>query len=159
MSEIMFTEFDNREVQDFLEGMQTRLKEVKGGVKKYAGLLSVIVFQDVTSHFKKEEGEKGPWKKWSSSYQKSMEKRGKAGNKILQDTGRLRQNFKPTDFKTSAGGITWFNDAVTSNGYPYAKGHDEGDGKLPQREFMWLSEKGRTRIEEQTLAFMISEGV
>lgn len=149
---------DDKEVTDFLKGLDTRLKEVKDGKKKFVGLLSAIVFGDVISHFEQEKGSDGKWKSWSSSYKKHMNQIGRSGNKVLQFSGRLRQNFKPTDYKSSRDGINWFNDAVT-NGYPYAWGHNEGDGKLPKREFMWLSDKAMDSITEKTLQFLIDEGV
>jgi hypothetical protein len=54
----------------------------------------------------------------------------------------------------------WFNDARTKDGYPYAAGHDKGTaaGKK-QRDFMWLSDKAMDKISQQTLQFMIDEGI
>lgn len=151
--------FDSKEVRDFLKGMGDRLKDVKDGRKKFVGLLSAIVYGDVMDHFEKEKGPEGKWKAWSDIYRKHMATIGRGENKMLQFNGRLRQNFKPTDVTTSNKGITWFNDAVTKGGYPFAWGHNAGDRKLPQREFMWLSDKALEEISEQTLQFMIDEGV
>jgi hypothetical protein len=118
------------------------------------------VFQDINQHFERQEGSKGPWEKWSASYAKYMQSIGRGGNKILQYSGKLRQNFKPTDFKSVSNGILWFNDARTKDGYPYAAGHDKGTaaGKK-QRDFMWLSDKAMDKISQQTLQFMIDEGI
>ena len=159
MADVLYTELKDKTVQDFIKNMDKRLKDIKGGKRKYTGLLSAIVFKDVQSHFTAEEGPKGPWAKWSPSYVEQLKKAGRAGNKKLQYTGKLRQNFKPTDVKSSARGILWFNDAVTKSGYPYAAGHNDGDGQLPQREFMWLSGSALDDINVQTLQFMIDEGV
>jgi hypothetical protein len=94
-----YAEFDNKEVNAFLKNLDKKLKGVKDGHKKYVGLLSAIVYKDVMAHFEKEEGSKGPWEKWSSFYKDKMDEQGKGGNKILQDTGKLRNNFKPQNYK------------------------------------------------------------
>lgn len=159
MSEVMFTQFEDKDVRDFLSKLDKKLKDVKDGKKKYAGLLSAIVFRDVTDHFSEEQGSKGKWKAWSKSYRDQMQSIGRENNKILQFNGRLRNNFKPTDYKSQSDGILWFNDAQTKSGYPYAAGHDKGDGKLPQRDFMWLSPAALDKISEQTLQFMLDEGI
>lgn len=160
MAEAMYTQFEDKEVRDFLKGMDKKLKDVKDGRKKYAGLLSVIVFQDVNDHFDKQQGSAGRWAPWSNMYRSQLEAEGRAGNKILQYSGRLRQNFKPTDFKNQSNGILWFNDAQTKSGYPYAAGHDKGTAAgSKQRDFMWLSDKAMDKIGEQTLQFMLDEGV
>lgn len=151
--------FKNEEVKEFIGELSGRLDNIKSGDAKYVGLLSAIVFGDVMSHFKDQEGSGGPWQKWSASYRKQMQERGRGGNNILQDTGKLRQNFKPTNYKSSSEGITWFNDAQTKGGFPYAFAHNEGGGILPKRDFMWLSEKAMTKIEDQTLQFMLDEGI
>jgi hypothetical protein len=104
-------------------------------------------------HFKKEEGPDGKWKPWSDAYKQAMEKAGYGGNKILQFSGRLRQNFKPSSYRKDAKGILWFNDAQTKGAFPYAAFHDE------TREFMWASPKAIDQICEQTLAFMMEEGI
>lgn len=159
MSEIAYTEFKSKEVSDFLRNMNSRVKDVKGGKRKYATLLSAIVYQDVMDHFKKEEGPDSHWKKWSQKYDEFMQRIGKTGNLILQDSGRLRQTFTPKNFRNVSAGILWFNDAKTSGSFPYAAAHDEGGGKLPQREFMWLSDLAMDKIAEETLQFIAEEGV
>lgn len=151
--------FDDKEVDEFLQGMSSRLKDVKDGEKKYIGLLSSIVFQDVMSHFKDELGSGGPWQKWSKSYTKHMEKIGRASNQKLQFNGTLRNNFKPTNVKSSSAGPIWFNDMKTKKGFPYAYAHNEGGPKLPKRDFMWLSDEATEKIGDQTLAFMLDEGI
>lgn len=151
--------YDDKEVRAFLKNMDSRLKDVKDGKSKYVGLLSAIVFKDVIDHFEKEEGPDGTWKPWSKIYKQHMEDIGRGGNKILQFNGQLRQNFKPTDSRNSSDGIVWFNNAKTKSGFAYAEAHDEGGGSLPQREFMWASEKAVDEMADQTLAFILDEGV
>lgn len=101
--------------------------------REYIATLSVLVFQNIMDHFEQEEGPGGPWKAWSKVYDEHMQKIGKGGNKILQDTGRLRQSFTPRNVRRVSDGILWFNPAKTKKGFPYAAHHDE------TRTFMWLS--------------------
>jgi phage gpG-like protein len=159
MGEVFVAEFKDEEVRDFLKSVLKKTEDVKNQKKKYVGILSSIVFQDVYDHFKKEKGSEGPWKDWSKSYTKHMEKIGRGSNLKLQFDGRLRNNFKKTDYKTSAKGILWFNDAKTASGFPYAAAHDTGGTKLPKRDFMWLSDEGLEKISVETLQFMIDEGI
>jgi len=159
MAEVMVADFQDAEVRNFLKNIDRKLSDIKDGKRKYSGLLSSIVFADVTDHFAEQKGSAGPWKKWSNSYAEKMNEAGKGGNKILQDSGRLRQNFKPTNVKYSSKGYLWFNDAVVKSGFPYASAHDKGDKSLPQREFMWLSDKAMDKVSEQTLQFMLDEGI
>ncbi len=151
--------FDDKEVVSFLKSMTKKLQDVKGGEKRFVGLLSAIVFSDVIDHFDKQQGEDGPWKEWSPPYEDYLKSIGRSGNKILQFSGRLRQNFKPGSVRKENAGFLWFNDAQTKNGFPYAAAHDEGGGRLPKRNFMWLSDKGAENISDQTLAFILEEGI
>ena len=160
MADNITATFKDEEVRKYLKGLTTRLSKAKSGAdKKIVGLLSAIVYADVNDHFSDEAGPQGDWANWSKSYLEHMQKIGRSGNKKLQFSGKLRQNFKPTKVKPTLGGLLWFNDAKTSSGFAYAGAHDEGDGRLPQREFMWLSNKGMDKIEVQTLQFMLDEGV
>jgi len=151
--------FENEEIKDFLKNLSKKLKTIKDGERKYTGLLSAIIYKDVVNHFERQEGSEGKWAHWSYYYTVQMEKRGKGGNKILQDSGRLRNTFKPTNVRNTKDGIFWFNDAVTKKGFPYAWAHNEGDGNLPKRDFMWASDGAQESIAEKTLQFMIDEGV
>lgn len=47
-----------------------------------------------------------------------MKELGKGGNKILQDSGRLRNSFKPQNYRSVSEGILWFNNAQTKSGFP-----------------------------------------
>jgi len=151
--------FHDYQVQRFLSNVKERLKNVENGQNKFVGLMSAIVFKDVMDHFKNEEGSKGPWKSWSNSYKKYLNKIGRSGNKILQFDGTLRQSFKPTNAKFSNKGLVWFNNAKTQSGFPYAFAHNEGGRILPQRDFMWLSDEALEKVSVQTLQFMIDEGI
>ena len=177
-------EFENEEIKDFLKNLNTRLKKIKDGEKKFVGLLSAIVYRDINKHFEDEEGSERKWPQWSLSYAMTVNGRGafrkfkgrtvfldpyqmeelnikpprKPGN-ILQDTARLKNSFKPQNFRSTSDGILWFNNAKTKSGFPYAFAHNEGGDQLPKRDFMWLSDKAQEEISVETLQFMIDEGV
>lgn len=151
--------FEDAEIKKFFSDFNNRLKEVKGGKKKFAAMLSSIVYGDIMDHFKKEEGPQGKWPAWSKIYRDHMEKTGKGGNNLLQFSGRLRQNFLPTSVRSKSDGIEWFNNAKTKKGFPYAYAHDVGGPVLPRRNFMWASENAIERMSKNILGFMLDEGV
>ncbi len=151
--------FDDKEVKEFFKNLSDRLSDVKGGHRRFVGLLSAIVFKDILQHFKSEEGEDGPWKQWSDLYRAQLEKAGRGGNKILQYSGKLRQSFKPSNVKATSESLSWYNNAQTKSGFPYAAAHNEGGGILPKRDFMWLSDTAAEDMSKQTLAFILDEGV
>ena len=114
--------------------------------KKFGNIIATQVYKDVIQHFAKEEGPTAHWQSWSKAYAEHMRKVGKGNNLILQDTGRLRMSFTPTNWRSNSDGIIFFNNAKTKRGFPYAKAHDDGGPKLPRRQFMWLSDKGMDAI-------------
>lgn len=181
MAEISYTEFEDKEVKKFIKDMDKRLKEIEGGKKKFQGILSVIVYRDVIEHFQDEKGSEGDWAEWSPSYQAAIDgavffrkiagrtvpfdpektkkppKPPRKPGKILQDKGRLRNSFKPTNVRKHSAGLLWFNNAQTKGGFPYAAAHDEGGAQLPKRDFMWLSQKAVDDMAKQTLLFLLEE--
>lgn len=150
--------FDDEKVNKFLQDLGLGISAVTNKQRQWLNLMSAIIFKDVQGHFKKEEGPEDAWKEWSNSYQKHMESIGRGNNLKLQFSGKLRNNFLPTNYKTQKDGVLWYNNAKTSNGYAYAWGHNEGDGKLPQREFMWASDEAIDAMSEQTLQFILEYG-
>lgn len=150
-------EFQDEGIQALLTDLADRLAQIEDGNRKYGGLLSANVFRDIMDHFEQQEGSEGKWKQWSFWYTQQMEKNGKGGNKILQDTGRLRQSFKPQNWRSVKNGYLWFNNAQTKSGFPYAAAHDEGGERLPKRDFMWLSDNTMEEIAAQTLLFLMDE--
>jgi phage gpG-like protein len=86
-----------------------------------------------------------------------LAKIGRAGNKKLQFSGKLRQSFTPQSFRTAPNQIIFFNNAQTKGGYAYAAGHDEGGstpGRPPKRKFMWLSKQANQNIRERILLWL-----
>lgn len=149
---------DDAQAQKWLKRLQKKIRDVKDGARKFGDLLSAKVFADVIQHFESQEGSKGPWKAWSDTYAEHMRKIGKGGNRILQDTGRLRQSFTPASHRAVSQGILWYNQAKTAEGFPYAYAHQEGGKRLPKRDFMWLSTDAQGAIEQLTLQFVLEEG-
>lgn len=146
--------FDDKKVRDFLKQLTVKTKQIADKNKKFVDLLSVIVFADVINHFENERGPKSRWQSWSKRYQNFMLKLGNDGNKILQDSGTLRNAFKPANYRTTSNAIVWFNKARTKKGFPYAFAHNEGGPVLPQRQFMWLSDNAMNKFEDQVLKFL-----
>lgn len=182
MAEETTAVFDHDQWKSFIKDLNKKLVEIKDGHKKYAAMLSAIVFADVVDHFKKEMGPTGKWKAWSLSYAGAIAGRiafrryrgrtvpldeyaiAEQGIKpprkpgmILQDTGRLRNSFKKTNVRRVSSGFQWFNNAKVKSGFPYAFAHNEGGPRLPRRRFMWLSEEAVTKAGEQTLNFLLEE--
>lgn len=151
-------EFQDEQLRELLSGYLANFKLIQNGYIRYQQLLSAIVYPDIINHFEKQSGPMGKWTRWSDSYKIQMARLGKENNLILQDSGRLRQNFKPQSVRTTKEGILWFNDAKTKKGFPYAFAHNEGGPKLPKREFMWLSDDAMEKVEEQSIQFFF-EGV
>lgn len=182
MADVMYTEFHDEDVKKFLRDLNLKAKKIQA---KYVGLLSAIVFKDIIRHFEQQQGSEGPWKKWSKSYQAAIAGKiafrkvnGKTvpfnpkesekvllpprkPGKILQDTGFMRQSFKPKNSRILGNneGILWYNNAKTKSGFPYAAAHDKGGDLLPKRDFMWISESALNSIAFQTLEFLTDEGV
>lgn len=147
--------FEAEEVERFLKQVKDKAKFSATGMKQLGGIISATVFQDIIDHFKAEEGPEGSWDDWSPSYSDFMERIGKGGNKILQNTGRLRNSFQPSNYRAQSGGVLFFNPATTSEGFPYAAAHDTGGKKLPQRKFMWMSKNAMEQLGAQTLEWLL----
>jgi phage gpG-like protein len=148
---------DTKMAEEWLGKLEKKVKEVDDGHRKFAGVLTAVVFQDIVDHFQTEEGSKGPWEEWSDSYRAQMEERGRGGNQILQDSGHLRQAFTPGNYRSVPQGILWFNPAKTKGGFAYAAAHDEGGDELPTRDFMWLSDTAHSKIEKLTLDYILGD--
>lgn len=147
-------------VKKLIKQVDQNFKAAEKLKKEYQVAVSAVVYRDIIEHFEKEQGPKKRWKEWSDAYTKHMTRRKKGANFILQDTGRLRNNFKKTSVRKTQGGLMWFNDARTKKGFPYAAAHNYGlpneqGNKLPERRFMWLSDKAHEEISEVTAAFYL----
>ena len=133
--------FDGKPWQEMIASVRKKWDDIEAR-KTFGAIVSSKVYADIMDHFAKEQGPGGKWQPWSAAYAEHLAKSGKGGNMILQDSGRLRQSFAPTSWVGNDDGILFFNNAKTKGGFPYAKAHNEGGPRLPQRQFMWLSERG-----------------
>ena len=136
--------FESKQWDKVIKSINKKWDDVKHR-REFGGIINSAVFADIIQHFDDEKGPDGPWQAWSKTYQKHLDRIGRGGNKKLQFSGKLRQNFKPTNWRGTADGILFYNNAQTKSGYPYAQGHDEGGrvaGRPPKRNFMWLSAQG-----------------
>ena len=87
--------FKDKRLRKFLSQLDKNSKSIRKRRKDYAVALSANVFEDIMNHFEREEGPKVKWVSWSNTYQKRMDRQGKGGNKILQDSGTLRKGIIP----------------------------------------------------------------
>lgn len=99
--------------------------------------LSLIMLSDVMKHFREEEGPTG---KWKESFRAKRE-----GGMTLQDTGRLRNSI-----------VNAFSrkEAKVGTNVKYGIKHQEGEGKLPERKFMWLSKQAERQIENRVFKWV-----
>jgi phage gpG-like protein len=120
--------------------------------------LNIFGFKDIQDHFREESGPGGPWPERSDFTQMMYLRRNKTnavydpGNKLLQLTGRLRQSI----MRGKSGGAKAIgkNTAAIQSNVEYSGKHDQGEGKIPQRQFMWLSDKAVDNINKMILDFL-----
>jgi len=116
--------FDAKEWEDMIRTIDKNVTDPKPMLRAAFGTRG---FKDVIDHFQNEEGRTGSWK--------PSQRAIREGGKTLQDTGNLRQNFNVSNIRDKGkDAIVFFNPT------PYAAQHDLGTDKLPQREFMFLTD-------------------
>jgi hypothetical protein len=114
---------------------------------------------DVLDHFRTSQGPHGAWKPRSPKTQQAYanyksgrwKASGHAGkydpnNLLLVLTGRLRGSIQPAG---KEGGVRVLdkNAVMLYSAVEYSRAHDQGiPGRLPQREFMWLSSEGQEKV-------------
>lgn len=154
---------DDIELKNWLNKIKAGLATSSGKIKT---IIATIGFRDIIGHFRDEMGPDGPWKplkettlgartartKWANRRAKS----GKRRHKILQDTGNLRGSLMPGrgGAQNVPGGVMLFTDV------PYAAYHDSDEprtGNLPQRSFMWMSDKALDEISEGILEEIVGK--
>jgi phage gpG-like protein len=175
-------QFSSAQAEKFLKAIKKNREAIKNRETIWVDSIGVYVLQDIMDHFKKEEGPSGGWPAWSTSYAGAvaghfafrrfgnrtvrldphqMEEYGikppRKPGKMLQATGRLRNSFTEGRWRKNSVGIEWYNPAKTRSGFPYAYAHNEGGDRLPQRRFMWLSDKALNKIAQVTAAFLAGD--
>lgn len=124
-----FAKFQTAKWEQFLNKATIKPADANGILKV---VFATFGFKDIMSHFRDEMGPQGKWQRLKKQRRRQGKK--KMADKPLQDTGRLRGSILPTSTKsTGPGEITVFA-AANYSGY-----HDKGTGRIPKREFMWLS--------------------
>lgn len=150
-------EFKDDELREFLDQLNNNLKQInKNNLKTIVARFGTVVFADIIKHFENAQGSNGPWEKWSDLYTSRQRQLGKSWpSNALQFSGRLRNTFKPTNYRNTSDGLLWYNNAKTSEGFPYAAHHDET--ALVTRSFMWLSRDAFDKLMEITLDALLEE--
>lgn len=153
-------ELDTTEWDGLLEKMTSNLAKAQAILRMAA---QAFAFQDIIQHFADESGPDGRWPDWSPATQAIYAQRGWGGNKLLQATGKLRQSLLPGQGKITEEG----RDAVRLfSNVEYSALHNYGGpflawgkypARMPQREFMWLSDDVQDKIVS-TVAQLILEG-
>lgn len=153
---------DMSEWEAFIASVKGKLKD---GSKLLEAAFGVFGFQDIDKHFRDEQGPAGPWERRKPltdamydliSAGKRQAPKGIAagafssGNKLLQLTGALRKSILPANIRRKS------NDsiAIFSNIKSYSGIHDRGGGRIPQREFMWLSASAQEKMASYILAML-----
>ena len=155
MAENFVARLDDREWRLFFNGL---LRETKDKPRLLKSAYSVFGFKDIIEHFKDEQGPDGKWQKRSESTNRRYESIGSGrsklpkgfrrgtfskSNKILQLTGKTRQSILTKTTKKRG-----TNKVEVLAGTNYSGKHDRGEGRFPQRKFMWLSDTALERMAQ-----------
>lgn len=154
-------------VSEWIVFLRAQRGAIRNGAKVLKAAFNTAGFSDIIDHFKKQEGPEGKWKPRASSTQlryaliSSGQWRPPRGmrrgsfspsNKILQLTGNLRKSLLPSNVKrVNASSILFYANAK------YSGAHDRGEGNLPERSFMWLSDRGEERMRKAILELIAVE--
>ena len=128
---------------------------------------NIFGFKDLIDHFQKEQGPDGRWKERKTSTNDAYDRirnvanprvsrlssgvpRGSynSSNLILQLTGNLRKSAGTAQVKPHGG-----DTIEISSASPYGATHDQGSSSknIPQREFMWLSDRAKDLMVKSIL--------
>lgn len=131
----MALQFD---IQD--KAVNARLSKVISKVRNklpFFKKTQIIMLRDIQKHFQEKKGSGGPWPPVSKPYALWKSKQGKSPENILVFSGELRKSIV---------GRATNNEASVGTNIEYASRHQFGEGNLPKREFLWLSENARNQI-------------
>lgn len=165
--------FDRKEWEVFINSF---LKNATDPGKNFLSVaFNTAGIRDIVQHFDDERGPDGRWAPWTPEYKKrryasaerratkraraKAEAKGKpvgALEKILQLTGTLRKSVLPANLRNQQERRGRTQIAIYSP-VEYSGQHDEGDPKknLPQREFMWISDKAQEAMANIVLNLAI----
>ena len=125
----------------FLGGLQAKVKDPSALLK---AAFMTAGFKDIIEHFADEKGPSGKWKPRSAATQAQYAMKSKSNarynpsNKLLQLTGNLRKSILPGNTKK----ISYNAIEIWANSV-YGHRHDSGTYGIPQRQFMWFSDKSQ----------------
>ena len=130
-----------KEALDMQRAMRKRLSKTGVAMDRAA----VMMLKDVLEHFRDQAGPSGAWKPLSPITIKRR-REGGGGAKILMDKGLLRNSIQPSAGEDFA--------RVGTNVF-YAPQHQFGTGRVPQREFLWLSDVAKDKITRMIGEFVV----
>lgn len=155
MADLISIEIKDKEVKKALDNLSSRLKDMKPIMQG----IGAVVLEDVQEHFREN---KGSDKKWDPLSKTTIDARRKgkgkkySGPQMLRDTGFLRNSLINSKFESvpkSGIRIVDREKVILGTTVEYAAIHNFGGYtgknnkvKIPQREFMWLSQKANTKI-------------
>lgn len=125
----------------FLSAIQAKVKDPSALLK---AAFMTAGFKDIIQHFEDERGPAGKWRPRSAATQAQYAMRQKSNsryspsNKILQLTGNLHKSILPSNTKK----LSYNSIEIWANSV-YGHRHDSGTNGMPQREFMWFSDKAQ----------------
>lgn len=131
---------DTKEWDAFLNNAQNVARDFS---KYLLAGVNIFGFQDVMDHFSKESGPSGAWPKRKATTDRAYDILGgkySSSNKLLQLTGGLRKELMPGSHNVTR------RDRLSVEMYStkvYSHRHDMGTEGMPQREFLWLSDKAK----------------
>ena len=143
MARLASTKLDDREWRRLIKQIKARGTK---GWKLLKAVYSIIGFKDVIQHFKDEKNPKGKqWKRWlnrkTGKHDLNVRPSRRGGTKMLQDTGLLRKSIMSKWMKARSR-----NSIKVFSPLGYSGRHDEGIGKMPKREFMYLSSDAQDKM-------------
>jgi phage gpG-like protein len=118
----------NPSVDKLRESIEERRKQLASFKTPYTRA-AVFLDQWVQKNFQTEGGKVGGWKPFSPKTLEEIAKEdpGRLPAKLLQKTGRMRISFMP---------FVETDDAGIGTAIPYARSHELGIGRLPQRRLL-----------------------
>lgn len=142
------------------KGWDSLLNQMKRSFKDIVPVLlaasNIHALPDIDNHFQAQKGENKSWPALSSTTEarrrRGTGKNKKRGNKILQDTGKLIGSILPASV-VNRNTVS----IKTGSHVKYAAAHNYGYPKrnIPERQFMWLSDKAREKIEQEVIDFSL----
>lgn len=121
------------------DGVEKRIKEkaaeVRQGITEANKRASIVLYQFVLRNFQSQGGEVGGWEPLAEST--VAQKRALGYSAILQNTGALRASFLP-----------YSDDQMAVVGSPlwYARPHEEGTARIPQRRMLPNAEEAQRMV-------------